>query len=167
MIFMFQGVIYKGSIFLLAFCEFIFHELPPRRVGHPHSPLRKTDMQIISFLFGPSKHPTKCKNMLFHVVSVFQITTRETPNLHVQKRDVWSSRCACVSSFGISPGFCNSDFSEGLWPSSIFIHENTKAYGPLPIISRVISYNSTYRGWNSSYRCIRPFKGVITPFTTI
>ena len=73
----------------------------------PHSPLRKTDMQIISFLFGPSKHPTKCKNMLFHVVSVgwFQIITWETPNLHVQKRDVWSSSCACVSSFGISPRF--------------------------------------------------------------
>lgn len=30
----------------------------------PHSPLRKTDMQIISFLFGPSKHPTKCKNIV-------------------------------------------------------------------------------------------------------
>ena len=38
--------------------------------------------------------------------------------------------------------------------------------GPLPVISRVVSYNSIYRGYNPSYPFIRPFVGVITPFIT-
>ena len=59
--------------------------------------------------------------------------------------------------------FWRSSPQSGWWQLLSFLLQNDFWFlqgGPLPVISRVVSYKSTCRGYNSSYPFIRPFKKI-------